>query len=125
MYNWNEVTENSNNATSYVNFVDEAHELQSTHYVVGGNPIVKVSLAKPGDDASEWLYTYLCKLYNKPLYGSESGVQEQYGKLFTDADKRETPLYIWQTDRSSIALIHWYDSEEDITKYYIKAEPAK
>ena len=29
------------------------------------------------------------------------------------------------TDRSCIALIHWYNSEEDITQYYIKAEPVK
>ena len=42
---------------------------------------------------------------------------------FTDTEKRETPLYIWQTDRSYIALVHWYDSAEDIVKYYIKAVP--
>lgn len=55
----------------------------------------------------------------------ESGVQEQYKKLFTDVDDRETPLYIWQTASTLIALIHWYDTEENITQYYIKAEPAK
>ena len=125
MYNWNEVTDNSNNSIGYVNFVDEKHEFVSTHYIVDGTPIVKVLLSKPENDTLEWLYEYLCKLYNEPLYSSESEVQEQYGKLFTDIDKRETPQYIWKTDRSCIALIHWYDSEEDITQYYIKAEPVK
>ena len=61
----------------------------------------------------------------EPLYSSESEVQAQYGKLFTDIDKSETTLNIWQTDRSCIALIHWCDFDEDITKYYIKAEPVK
>ena len=86
---------------------------------------MKVSLSKSADDTLEWLYEYLYKLYKEQLYSSESEVQEQYGKLFTDIDKRETPQYIWKTDRSCIALIHWYDSEEDITQYYIKAEPVK
>ena len=125
MYNWNEVTENSNNSVAYINFVDEKHEFVSSHYILDRTPIVKVSLSKPADDTLEWLYEYLYKLYKETLYGGESGVQEQYGKLFTDTEKRETPLYIWQTDRSRIALIHWYDSDEDITKYYIKAEPVK
>jgi len=125
MYNWNEITENSNNSIGYVNFVDERHEFVSTHYIVSETPIAKVWLNNPADDTLEWLYEYLCKLYKEPLYNSESGVQEQYGKLFTDTDKRETPQYIWQTDRSRVALIHWYDSDEDITKYYIKAEPVK
>lgn len=125
MYNWNEITKNSDNSIGYVNFVDEKHEFVSTHYTVNGIPIARVSLSKPADDTLEWLYEYLCKLYNEPLYSSESEVQEQYGKLFTDIDKRETPQYIWKTDRSCIALIHWYDSEEDITQYYIKAEPVK
>ena len=125
MYNWNEVTDNSNNSIGYVNFVDEKHEFVSTHYIVDGTPIVKVLLSKPENDTLEWLYEYLCKLYKEPLYSSESEVQEQYGKLFTDIDKGETPQYIWKTDRSYIALIHWYDSDEDITKYYIKAEPVK
>ena len=125
MYNWDEVTDNPNNPIGYVNFVDEKHEFVSSHYVIDGMPIVKVSLSKPADDTLEWLYEYICKLYKEPLYSSESGVQEQYDKLFTDTEKRETPLYIWQTDRSRIALIHWYDSDEDITKYYIKAEPVK
>ena len=97
----------------------------SSHYILDGTPIVKVSLSKSADDTLEWLYEYLYKLYKEPLYGGEFGVQEQYGKLFTDTEKRETPLNIWQTDRSRIALIHWYDSDEDITKYYIKAEPIK
>ena len=125
MYNWNEATDNPNNSIGYVNFVDEKHEFVSSHYVIDGMPIVKVSLSKPADDTLEWLYEYICKLYKEPLYSSESGVQEQYDKLFTDTEKRETPKYIWQTDRSRIALIHWYDSDEDITKYYIKAEPVK
>lgn len=125
MYNWNEVTDNSNNSIGYVNFVDEKHEFVSTHYIVDGTPIVKVLLSKPENDTLEWLYEYLCKLYKEPLYSSESEVQEQYSKLFTDIDKGETPQYIWKTDRSYIALIHWYDSDEDITKYYIKAEPVK
>ena len=125
MYNWDEVTENSNSSVAYINFVDEKHEFVSSHYILDGTPIVKVSLSKPADDTLEWLYEYLYKLYKEPLYGGESGVQEQYGKLFTDTEKRETPLYIWQTDRSRIALIHWYDSDEDITKYFIKAELVK
>lgn len=123
MYNWDEVTDNSNNSIGYVNFVDEKHEFVSTHYIVDETPIVKVSMSEPVNDTLEWLYEYLCKLYKEPLYSSESGVQEQYGKLFTDTDKRETSLYIWQTDRSRIALIHWYDSDENNTKYYIKAQP--
>ena len=125
MYNWNEATDNPNNSIGYVNFVDEKHEFVSTHYIVDGTPIVKVLLSKPENDTLEWLYEYLCKLYKEPLYTAESGVQEQYDKLFTDTDKRETSVYIWQTDRSHIALVHWYDSDEDITQYYIKAEPVK
>ena len=125
MYDWDEITGNSSNSIGYVNFVDKKHEFVSTHYIVNGIPIVKVSLSKSADDTLEWLYEYLYKLYKEPLYSSESVVQEQYGKLFTDIDKRETPQYIWKTDRSCIALIHWYDSDEDITKYYIKAEPIK
>lgn len=97
----------------------------STHYIVNGIPVVKVSLSKSADDTLEWLYEYLYKLYKEQLYSSESEVQEQYGKLFTDIDKRETSQYIWKTDRSCIALIHWYNSEEDITQYYIKTEPVK
>ena len=125
MYNWNEISENSDNSIVYVNFVDEKHEFASTHYIVSEIPIAKVWLSKSADDTLEWLYEYLYKLYKKPLYSSESEIQEQYGKLFTDIDKREAPQYIWKTDSSCIALIHWYDSDEDITKYYIKAEPIK
>jgi hypothetical protein len=125
MYNWKEITESMNNSIGYVNFVDEGHEFLSTHYVVGETPIAKVSMSKPTDDTLGWLYEYLRKLYKEPLYSSESEVQAQYGKLFTDIDKSETPQYIWKTDRSCIALIHWYDSDEDITQYYIKAEPIK
>ena len=125
MYDWDEITGNSNNSIGYVNFVDEKHEFVSTHYIVNGIPVVKVSLSKSADDTLEWLYEYLYKLYKEPLYSSESEVQEQYGKLFTDIDKRKIPQYIWKTDRSCIALIHWYNSEEDITQYYIKTEPVK
>ena len=70
-------------------------------------------------------YMHIFTTYTEPLYSSESEVQAQYGKLFTDIDKSETPQYIWRTDRSCIALIHWYNSEEDITQYYIKTEPVK
>lgn len=125
MYDWDEITGNSSNSIGYVNFVDEKHEFVSTHYIVNGIPVVKVSLSKSADDTLEWLYEYLYKLYKEPLYSSESEVQEQYGKLFTDIDKRETPQYIWKTDRSCIAVIHWYNSEEYITQYYIKTEPVK
>ena len=125
MYNWKEITESMNNSIGYVNFVDEGHEFLSTHYVVGETPIAKVSLSKPTDDTLDWLYEYLYKLYKEPLYSSESFTQEQYKNLFTDIDDRETPLYIWQTASSLIALIHYYDTDEDITRYYIKAEPVK
>ena len=125
MYDWDEITGNSSNSIGYVNFVDEKHEFASTHYIVSEIPIAKVWLSKSADDTLEWLYEYFCKLYKEPLYRSESFTQEQYKNLFTDIDDRETPLYIWQTDHSNIALIHWYDSDEDITKYYIKAEPIK
>ena len=125
MYNWKEITESMNNSIGYVNFVDEGHEFLSTHYVVGETPIAKVSLSKPTDDTLDWLYEYLYKLYKEPLYSSESFTQEQYKNLFTDIDDRETPLYIWQTASSLIALIHYYDTDEDITQYYIKAEPTK
>ena len=125
MYNWNEITENFDNSIGYVNFVDEKHEFVSTHYIVGKTPIVKVFLSKPENETLDWLYEYLYKLYKEPLYSSESGVQEQYGKLFTEIDNRETPQYIWKTESSLIVLIYWYDSDEDITKYYIKAEPVK
>ena len=125
MYNWEEITESMNNSIGYVNFVDEGHEFLSTHYVVGETSIAKVSLSKPTDDTLGWLYEYLRKLYKEPLYNSESCVQEQYKNLFTDIDGRETPLCIWQTANSLIALIHWYDTDEDITQYYIKAEPIK
>lgn len=91
----------------------------------GETSIAKVSLSKPTDDTLGWLYEYLRKLYKEPLYNSESCVQEQYKNLFTDIDGRETPLCIWQTANSLIALIHWYDTDEDITQYYIKAEPIK
>lgn len=33
MFNWNEITENSDNSIGYVNFVDEKHEFVSTHYI--------------------------------------------------------------------------------------------
>ena len=125
MYNWEEITESINNTIGYVNFVDEGHEFLSTHYVVGETSIAKVSLSKPTDDTLDWLYEYLYKLYKEPLYSSESFTQEQYKNLFTDIDDRETPLYIWQTASSLIALIHYYDTDEDITQYYIKAEPVK
>ena len=125
MYNWKEITESMNNSIGYVNFVDEGHEFLSTHYVVGETPIAKVSLSKPTDDTLDWLYEYLYKLYKEPLYSSESFTQEQYKNLFTDIDDRETPLYIWQTASSLISLIHYYDTDEDITQYYIKAEPVK
>ena len=61
MYNWNEITENSDNSIGYVNFVDEKHEFASTHYVVSEIPIAKVWLSKSADDTLEWLYEYLCK----------------------------------------------------------------
>ena len=125
MYNWDEITESMNSSIGYVNFVDERYEFLSTHYVVGETPIAKVSLSNPTDDTLKWLYEYLHKLYKEPLYNSESGVQEQYKRLFTDIDNRETPQYIWKTASSLIVLIHWYDTEEDITRYYIKAEPIK
>lgn len=125
MYNWKEITESMNNSIGYVNFVDEGHEFLSTHYVEGETPIAKVSLSKPTDNTLDWLYEYLYKLYKEPLYTSESFTQEQYKNLFTDIDDRETPLYIWQTASSLIALIHYYDTDEDITQYYIKAEPTK
>ena len=94
MYDWDEITGNSSNSIGYVNFVDEKHEFVSTHYIVNGIPVVKVSLSKSADDTLEWLYEYLYKLYKEPLYSSESEVQAQYGKLFTDIDKSETPLKI-------------------------------
>ena len=89
MYDWDEITGNSSNSIGYVNFVDEKHEFVSTHYIVNGIPVVKVSLRKSADATLEWLYEYLYKLYKEPLYSSESEVQAQYGKLFTDIDKRE------------------------------------
>ena len=125
MYNWEEITESMNSSIGYVNFVDAGHEFLSTHYVVGDTPIAKVSLSNPTDDTLGWLYEYLRKIYREPLYNSESCVQEQYKNLFTDIDDRETPLYIWQTASSLIALIHWHDTEEDFTQYYIKAEPVR
>ena len=82
-------------------------------------------MSKPTDDTLDWLFEYLYKLYKEPLYSSESFAQEQYKNLFTDIDDRETPLYMWQTASSLISLIHWYDTDEDVTQYYIKAEPVK
>ena len=125
MYNWEEITESMNSSVGYVNFVDEGHEFLSTHYVVNETPIAKVSLSNPTDDTLGWLYEYLRKLYREPLYNSDSYVQEQYKNLFTDIDDRETALYIWKTESSLIVLIHWFDSDEEITQYYIKAEPVK
>lgn len=76
MYDWDEITGNSSNSIGYVNFVDEKHEFVSTHYIVNGIPVVKVSLSKSADDTLEWLYEYLYKLYKEQLYSSESEVQE-------------------------------------------------
>ena len=59
MYDWDEITGNSSNSIGYVNFVDEKHEFVSTHYIVNGIPVVKVSLSKSADDTLEWLYEYL------------------------------------------------------------------
>ena len=95
------------------------------HKDVDGFQPINVGRLSIGLPCFKSVYEYLCKLYKEPLYTAESGVQEQYDKLFTDTDKREASLYIWQTDRSHIALVHWYDSDEDITQYYIKAEPVK
>ena len=57
MYDWDEITGNSSNSIGYVNFVDEKHEFVSTHYIVNGIPVVKVSLSKSADDTLEWLTT--------------------------------------------------------------------
>ena len=62
MYDWDEITGNSSNSIGYVNFVDEKHEFVSTHYIVNGIPVVKVSLSKSADDTLEWLYEYLYNL---------------------------------------------------------------
>lgn len=53
MYDWDEITGNSSNSIGYVNFVDEKHEFVSTHYIVNGIPVVKVSLSKSADDTLE------------------------------------------------------------------------
>lgn len=49
MYDWDEITGNSSNSIGYVNFVDE-RQFVSTHYIVNGIPVVKVSLSKSADD---------------------------------------------------------------------------
>lgn len=72
MYDWDEITGNSSNSIGYVNFVDEKHEFVSTHYIVNGIPVVKVSLSKSADDTLEWLYEYLyTKLWMVPYIGGE------------------------------------------------------
>ena len=62
MFDWDEITGNSSSSIGYVNFVDEKHEFVSTHYIVNGIPVLKVSLSKSADDTLEWLYEYLYNL---------------------------------------------------------------
>lgn len=126
MYNWNKITQDTPENIGYLNFLNPNLELISTHYITMNTPIAKISLKGKPDNAGEWLYDYINKIYgNATMYDQNSGVAEKFKDLFVSPDSRETPQHIWVTDKSVIALINWYDPEVEISSVYLKAQPLK
>ena len=77
------------------------------------------------EDARAWLYEYMKKLYKDPAYSESSEVKTKYAELFASAEENETPLYIWKSDKSVVALVEQYDDFVPVTRVYLKAEPVK
>ena len=125
MYNWNEITQNSSSSIGYVNFLNPSLEIISTHYINQNTPVAKISIPDyPAED--QWLYEYMCQVYNSsPLYDENTGVAEKYSELFVGTDNRETVKYIWVTDKFVAALVNWFDSDVEISKSYIIAQPVQ
>ncbi len=71
-----------------------------------------------------WLYDYVVKFYKEPTYSESSEVNSKYEELFASADEKDTPLFVWNDNKSVVALI-MYDYGEGRWIYYIKAEPVK
>ena len=71
-----------------------------------------------------WLYDYVVKFYKEPTYSESPEVSTKYAELFASADEKETPLFLWNDNKSVVALIK-YDYGEGSWIYYIKAEPVK
>lgn len=68
----------------------------------------------------------IMKLYKEPVYSESSEVKTKYADLFISAEEEnETPLYIWQDDKSVIALVEQYDEFVPVTRVYVKAEPVR
>ena len=51
-------------------------------------------------------------------------MNSKYTELFASADEKDTPLFVWNDNKSVVALI-MYDYGEGRWIYYIKAEPVK
>lgn len=126
MYNWNEITQNAPNNIGYVNFLNPKLEIISTHYITQNTPVAKMTLSEYSGDTGKWLSDYINKLYkNAAVYDKESGVTEKFKELFVSPDNRETPQYIWVTDKSAIALVNWYHPEVEVSSVYLMAQPLK
>lgn len=128
MYDWDEVADASKLGTvSFNNFIIPEYSIVAAAYFNENAPSVKVSVEKPEslEDARAWLYEYMKKLYKDPAYSESSEVKTKYAELFASAEENETPLYIWKSDKSVVALVEQYDDFVPVTRVYLKAEPVK
>lgn len=126
MYDWDDISDAAIGTVPYNNFIIPELCLISRTGFVGEVPYAIVTMDKGMnvEGVKAWLYDYVVKFYKEPTYSESSEVNSKYTELFASADEKDTPLFVWNDNKSVVALI-MYDYGEGRWIYYIKAEPVK
>lgn len=126
MYDWDDISDAAIGTVPYNNFIIPELCLISRAGFVGEVPYAIVTMDKGMnvEGVKAWLYDYVVKFYKEPTYSESSEVNTKYAELFASADEKDTPLFVWNDNKSVVALI-MYDYGEGRWIYYIKAEPVK
>lgn len=128
IYNWSDITKDSQAWTSYVDVLKSSPDLMTTYGLCGTVPFVEVRLSGGNMTQSyDALYGYFCTLYSYPTYEDKTDKMWQlYDKLFSEQKKYpgNYPVAIWVTECANIVLLQ-LDEAMEYPGYVVYAEPNK
>lgn len=125
LYNWNEITKDSQAWTGYADVLRSSPDLMTTYGLSGTVPYAEMRLFNSNSLTQTYdvLYGYVCQLYSTPKYDDKKdNMWKLYDELFSEQKRSGYPVAIWTTEQANIILL-LLDDGMDYPAYVIYAEP--
>lgn len=122
-YYWSDIKGSIGHGVGYVNYLPGNYPFTSYQDMHQDVPCVTIGIGDENETKEKILLEYITALYSNPDYTLEDTeiLLEKYNKLFHYKKGNASPINIWITPASRIALLKCCD--EDYCYYEVYAEP--